>query len=930
MKKSSFISFIFIILYTPLLSNILKDLKFEKDSTDFLRHYRVKFKENKGQLLDAGGNSIPSVLFKAEAPGVNIFITDKGLTLQTFIIRREPVNDTGKEITGKKKTRFFFDWERIDIELKGADIQKRNINKYGESSTEYNFFNTHYPDGISGVKEYDTIIIKDVYPGIDWVFYNSNEQGFKYDFIVSQGVDYKKIELLYKTKTPIKINDNGELELYTIYGDIKENTPVSYLDKSIIPTQFEMNYQKSSTFNDNKGYETSISFNLLSNFNNLSGSLTIDPQLVWGTMFGGNALDGFMSLDTDVDGNVFVTGYTSSLNFPIQNSGTFFQGTLEGNTDAFVLKFSNSGNLIWATYYGAIGTDKGFSITCDLNGNVFLTGATTSANFPVQNSGTFFQGTIGGDTDVFILKFDNSGNRLWATYYGGSDSEEANSITCDPDGNVFITGYTSSLNFPVQNAGTFFQGTSGGGFNDVFILKFDNSGNRLWATYYGGSTGDRGHSVTCDPDGNLFITGATNSVNFPLQDVGTFFQDTYSGSNDGFVMKFDNSGNRLWATYYGADGDDQGSTIISDLNGGIFLTGYTGSSNFPVQDAGTFFQGIHGGGNYDLFISKFDNSGNQLWATYYGGNDNELHYEYDNLAVDSYGNLYVGCRTQSSDIFTLDVGCGSYFDGIYGGMDDCFITKFTNDGVLQWASFIGGEGSDFRTPLAVDDSDNLFMGGEFTNYSSTSNLPILDYGGGAYFDDIPNGDDDSYLLKFTPVTASFVSFSQSQVNVSECNICNGSASVTLTGCFSSSLSYRWSNGSQTLNTEDTTNAIFGLCAGNYWVEIKSDSILLDTLFFTITNMGTTANIFVPTIFSPNGDELNDEFCIYGNCKIIDFELRVYNRWGEMIFISMSQDECWDGYYDGDIVNTGVFVYKLKATLVNGEIVNQSGNLTVVN
>jgi gliding motility-associated-like protein len=988
------------------------------------------FLENAGQMMDMEGNPVPFVLFKVEVNGMNMYVTEKGLTY-VFLKIEEHEKEREREKEGKKEKlgmkmeeeNIEIKWERIDVELKGASIKKENIEKEGASSTNFNYFYPHYPDGIYGVKEYEKIRIKEVYPGIDWVLYNSGEKGYKYDFEVKPGADYRQIELVYRSKRPIKLNKEGEIEMYTAYGNSKEEKPVSYSGNKEVNTNYKINYQRAIKINQDSGYETSVVFEIPEEQINRYETLVIDPQLYWATFYGGDdGWEGPMSVDTDNSGNVFVTGYTQSTNFPVQNAGTFFQGTNAGDVNAFILKFDNAGNRIWATYYGGSGIDSGNSIATDNSGNVFLTGHTTSTDFPVQNAGTFFQGTFAGGGfllvggDAFILKFDNAGNLLWATYYGGNEDDSAYSIAIDNSGNVFVAGITLSTNFPIQNAGTFFQWTYGGGLYDAFILKFDNAGNLLWATYYGGSDDDYGFSIATDNSGNVFVTGNTSSPNFPVQNAGTFFQGTLGGGTfDVFILKFDNVGNLLWATYYGGSWDDYGYSIAIDNSGNVFVTGWTASTNFPLQNAGTFFQASNGGGLYDAFILKFDNAGNRLWATYYGGSGDETFGSYDIIAIDACGNVYLGFETSSDPFPHLQNSCDTqYFDNTYnGGISDILLSLFNNSGNLLWCTYLGGDGDDFRCPLAVDANNNLFVSGEWVDSGSgvnTTTYPLTNPGGGAYYVPSFNGADDGFMVKFcsshclcSPYNGCIVS-NVLNVTVTSTNIlcnsqCTGTATATPSGG-SSPYTYSWTGG-------QTTQTATGLCAGTYTVTVTDANGSTQTATVTVFSPpgptvevsasvnniipgGTTQlyasggltyqwlpttglsctdcpnpvaspkettsycvwvtdsinckdsacitinvdicddEIFIPNVFSPNEDNINDMACVIINPSCVnELTFAIYNRWGVKVFETNDVTSCWDGKYKGKLLNSAVFFYYLQAKLIDGTQVTKSGNISLM-
>jgi len=350
---------------------------------------------------------------------------------------------------------------------------------------------------------------------------------------------------------------------------------------------------------------------------------------LWATYYGGNDDDYAFSISIDANGNVFVVGRTWSTNFPTYNpgGGAYFDGTCgtDGNcnsdgsnyySDAFILKFTNNGIRLWATYYGGNYDDYATSISTDADGNVFVVGYTHSTDFPTYDpgGGAYYQPNhAGGWWDAFILKFNNNGIRLWATYYGGDYADGANSISTDANGNVFVVGWTYSPNFPTYDpgGGAYYQ-SNNAGWDDAFILKFTNNGIRLWATYYGGSDEDEAYSISTDANGNVFVVGETGSTDFPTYNPGggAYYQPNSAYPYDAFILKFNNSGVRLWATYYGGDYADGANSISTDANGNVFVVGRTNSTDFPTYDpgGGAYYQPNKADLGYDAFIIKFSGS----------------------------------------------------------------------------------------------------------------------------------------------------------------------------------------------------------------------------------------------------------------------------------------------------------------------------------
>lgn len=834
---------------------------FEKNS-ELLKKQPVKFRENMGQMTTYKGRLLDEVLFKTEAPGVNVWITKSGLIFQTFRVEENEMEESSfvdklKEKIGlnTKDDKLKTYWERVDLELVGGEINPKNIVKEGAGVTDFNYYLTHCPDGIFGVKEYDKIIIKDVYPGIDWVFYNSDEKGFKYDFVVHPGADYRLIELQYKSKKPILLNHAGELVMNTQYGLVKESRPVSYIQKNEIATRFVLKEQNKIRVNNDIGYSSKIKFQVDSDeVLNLTEDLYIDPQLKWGTVYTGNEVDGPMSADTDINGNLFITGYTGSSDFPVANpgGGAYFQGTnTYRNIIGFVVKFSNAGVRLWSTYYGSTSSmwgTYGNAIKTDASGNIFIAGKAGSG-LPVFNPGgaTYYQAaSAGGNSDVLILKFNNNGVRQWATYYGGNGVDEAKGVCVDNSGNVFITGVTQSTNFPTMNpgAGAFFQSTAGT-FNDMFILKFTNAGVRQWATYYGGNNTDNGFAICTDATGNVFVAGNSMSTNLTTLNPGggAYYQAANAGSFDAVILKFTNSGVLQWSTYYGDVNSDACASIAADNNGNVFVSGTTSSPAFPLLNpgGGAFYQGTIGG-NSDEFMLKFNNSGVRSWCTFIGGTGTETNGSYDNMVIDKCGNVYISFVTRVGGLPYFASCDGGYLDtsatGSGGSFNiDHFIMMFNNTGMQRWGTYVGGDGmNDIREPLALDNNNNLFMVGEWwpnPSQFNTATFPLLNPGGGAYFDTTFSFGDMGFVLKFTPPPVNALLNVTSTPSCS--NPCSGviTASVAATG--TCNYTYLWSSG-------QTTQTVTGLCLGTYSVTITNEFCEDTTLSIILTgNPGLPPN-----------------------------------------------------------------------------------------
>ncbi len=358
---------------------------------------------------------------------------------------------------------------------------------------------------------------------------------------------------------------------------------------------------------------------------------------IWATYYGGNKGDEIQSVDIDHDGNIIVVGCTLSTN-NISTQGSY-QAIKKQKTDGFIAKFDSSGDRLWGTYLGGNDEDYLTGVIIDENNNIIVSGNTRSTSGLVSVG--CFQPNYGGSYygDGFLAKFNKHGQMLFCSYYGGEGSDETAGVNTDIDGNIYIFGCTKSY----QNIGT--PGTQqpnyAGIYTDGFIAKFDSNGQRTWGTYVGGFLGDLVGQICCDTTGNVYACGGTisnDNIATPNQYKVT------SEQSEGFVIKYNKNGIRLWGSYYGGENSDGVADIVL-IGDKLILAGVTNSQN-SISTTGAhqinWYPGYlwNGVGFRDGFITCFDTSFQKLWGTYLGSSSSESIY---NIDADRYNNIvYVG------------------------------------------------------------------------------------------------------------------------------------------------------------------------------------------------------------------------------------------------------------------------------------------------
>jgi hypothetical protein len=318
---------------------------------------------------------------------------------------------------------------------------------------------------------------------------------------------------------------------------------------------------------------------------------------LWSTYFGALYSENVSASNFDSKGNIYITGVTGSL---IGLSTTGAHQTSMGNStaDAFLAKFSSTGQLKWSTYYGGNDWDQGIGCMADSSDNIYMVGATLSTN-AIATTGSHQSSYGGGSFDMFLVKFDSAGVRQWGTYYGGSGSDKGYNIALDRGNNLYVVGVTSSSS-GIATTGSM-QASLGGG-DDAFLVKFSRSGVRIWSTYYGGSAADNGFGCLVDSRNNLYLCGNTLSASGIATAVG--FQTSIGGNGDIFLARFDTSGARVWGTYYGAAGDDATSDFVLSPLGGLVVAG-TSTSTSGIATSGSH-QSTNGGAGDALLVRILD------------------------------------------------------------------------------------------------------------------------------------------------------------------------------------------------------------------------------------------------------------------------------------------------------------------------------------
>ena len=706
----------------------------------------------------------------------------------------------------------------LRMKLKGANSSPA-ISSLEELPGRSNYFKGSDPaKWRSNVRHYARAHYSQVYPGIDLVYYG-NQRQLEYDFIVAPGADPGVIALTFGGAQKIEVDGGGDLVLHTPGGKVRQRKPVIYQDvdgeRRIIAGSYALkgndevgfhlgDYDASkplvidpvleySTYlggggSGEVGYDVAVDkdgnayvtgYTISGDFPTTAGAYrqtslggpydvfvtkfnAAGTALLYSTYIGGTLGDEGYGISVSPDGNAYVTGYTNSPDFPT-TAGAFrttFGGGPYQSGDAFVTALNATGSaLLYSTYLGGADSDLANSIALDASGNAYVTGRTSSPDFPTVKP---VRPALSGVGDAFVTKLNATGTALvYSTYLGGAlDSfpdgttafDSGNGIAVDAGGNAYVTGSAGSTDFPVTTGA--FQQTIGGAqdyIGDAFVTKLNPTGTALvYSTYLGGLRADEGAAVAVDAAGNAYVTGQTQSTDFPVKNPvraangGDFDADV-------FVTKLNVDGTALvYSTYLGSSSSDRGSDIVVDSLNRATVTGTTNSFFFPVVNPPVQEQP---GGSTDAFVTSLDATGAAIfYSSYVGGSGNESGH---GIGIDGNDNIYLTGTTTSitTNPYTSPFPTSNPFQAARRGEGDAFLSKIA---VNTTGFSISGHLSSGQAGLTVN------LGGsrrESTRTDSAGNYIFRNLAPGRSYTVTPIGDPFGTM---TPQSRTFTNLSRNE------------------------------------------------------------------------------------------------------------------------------------------------------------------------
>lgn len=584
--------------------------------------------------------------------------------------------------------------DTLSMKLEGAN-RRPVISGMEPQSVRANYFIGDDPaKWIRDVETYSRVLYSDVYPGVDLVFYG-NQRQLEYDFTLRPGADPRGIRLRFEGAENLELNSKGSLILHTPGGEVTHNPPVAYQENNggrlEVPAEFERLDDGTIGFQVG-AYDRSL-------------PLVIDPVLVYVTYLGGSDNDACRGVVADSDGNAYLVGDSFSSDFLHRASAI--------NSDVFVGKLSHDGLLLTYTFFGGSKNDFATGLRLDASGSIYLCGSTESSDFPRLSS---FGSALAGVSDAFVIKLTPSEDKSsllfeYSTLIGGKGEETAVSIATDDAGSAYIAGRTSSEDFPTLGA---IQSAYGGGDSDAFVSKLVPSGNLLvYSTLLGGSGSEDvlgSSGIAVDELGIAYVTGDTQSTDFPTLHALRSSKNGSESSSDGFVAKINASGSDfVYSTYIGGSEDDFALGVAADSSGSAFVTGRTKSTSFTGSGSTRPLST-----NTDAFVAKLNPDGLTLsYLTFIGGSAGDESA--NAIAINSSGDTVIAGVADDGAPTVKSIQSFSR------GGKDAFIAELGPGGAVTFSTYLGGSDQESALGVALDKDGIIYV----TGTTDSTDLPTV-------------------------------------------------------------------------------------------------------------------------------------------------------------------------------------------------------------
>jgi len=642
----------------------------------------------------------------------------RGLRFQFSFVR-----DGAVLHAGEKTVRLTFQGAAADARIEGLDRLRSTTSVIrGNDPAKWR----------TAVPNYGCLQVRDLYPGVDLVYYGSGRE-LEYDLAIKPASDPRQLRLRFSGGHP-HMDRDGNL----VAGFVQKRPTAYQIAANGARVAVASRYRKNSDG----------TFGFVLGRYDRTREVIIDPVLSLSAYFAGSQQDYASAIGHDTLGYIYVAGTTQSSD--LTSYGVPPIGALTGSSNIFVAKIdphvTPDRQLVFISYFGGTGADTVNDMVVTPGGMVYLTGQTSSIDFPV--TGNAAQSGLNGPSDAFAMWLDltQSQQVIYATYVGGSGDDVGNGITIDSQGRIFIAGTSRSSDFPIVNGPQSVNGST----QTAFVAGFDpNQGasGLIYSTYIGGAGGESGRGIAAAPDGTVWVVGSTYSPDFPV--AGYPYQALYHPGGDGFVAQINpaltGTASVPYATYLGGSGPDEVKKVVIDPAGRIIVAGYTGSQDFPITPA-TALQANYGG-NFDAFVAILNpqNYSSQLvYSTFYGGSQADIAYD---LKLDSGGNLYVTGFTMSPDFPVSTNALQPTYDVV---TLDGFVLKFNPArptlGALGYSSYVSSDGQQIGFGVDFDVNGNIYVTGYTTG-------PLFDpFGGTPKTTD--SGNTDAFLMGINPTASS--------------------------------------------------------------------------------------------------------------------------------------------------------------------------------